>query len=239
MLALPFAVFIVSVFATLIVGPFHPHPVAQIGTPMSLHATEAIGIVLILKAFAAGCSAVTGVEAIANGVPAFKQPRVRTAQRTEFALGALLGGDADRDRDADPRSRRRPARRRHDARPADGRGVRDRLAVLRLEPGGDRGARTGGEHELRRPARADEHPRPRPSPPPRLLSSRRAARLPLRDRRARGGGGAAADRGRCGHQQADPAVRDRCVHRVHDQPDRARAPLARRSAPRGGARESR
>ena len=57
---------------------------------MSLHATEALGIVLILKAFAAGCSAVTGVEAIANGVPAFKQPRVRTAQRTEFALGALL-----------------------------------------------------------------------------------------------------------------------------------------------------
>src|SRR6476661_1014573 len=89
-LALPFAVFIVSVFATLIVGPFHPHPVAQIGTPMSLHATEAIGIVLILKAFAAGCSAVTGVEAIANGVPAFKQPRVQTAQRTELALGALL-----------------------------------------------------------------------------------------------------------------------------------------------------
>ena len=89
-LALPFAVFIVSVFATLIVGPFHPQPVAQIGTPMSLHATEAIGIVLILKAFAAGCSAVTGVEAIANGVPAFRHPRVRTAQRTELALGALL-----------------------------------------------------------------------------------------------------------------------------------------------------
>src|SRR2546430_1479549 len=89
-LALPFAVFIVSVFATLIVGPFHPNPVAKIGTPMSLHATSAVGIVLILKAFAAGCSAVTGVEAIANGVPAFRQPRVRTAQRTEFLLGALL-----------------------------------------------------------------------------------------------------------------------------------------------------
>jgi amino acid transporter len=89
-LALPFGVFIVSVFATLIVGPFHPNPVAKIGTPMSLHATTAVGIVLILKAFAAGCSAVTGVEAIANGVPAFKQPRVRTARRTEFALGALL-----------------------------------------------------------------------------------------------------------------------------------------------------
>jgi amino acid transporter len=89
-LLLPFAVFIVSVFATLIVGPFHSHPVAQVGTAIPIHATTALGIVLILKAFAAGCSAVTGVEAIANGAPAFKQPRVRTAQRTELALGALL-----------------------------------------------------------------------------------------------------------------------------------------------------
>ena len=89
-LVVPFAVFIVSVFATLIVGPFHSHPVAQVGTPIPIHATAALGVVLLLKAFAAGCSAVTGVEAIANGVPAFKEPRVRTAQRTELALGALL-----------------------------------------------------------------------------------------------------------------------------------------------------
>ena len=47
-------------------------PSPRSAPPMSLHATEAIGIVLLLKAFAAGCSAVTGVEAIANGVPAFR-----------------------------------------------------------------------------------------------------------------------------------------------------------------------
>ena len=35
----------------------------------------ALGIVLLLKAFASGCSAVTGVEAISNGVPAFREPR--------------------------------------------------------------------------------------------------------------------------------------------------------------------
>ena len=46
---------------------------------------------LLLKAFASGCSAVTGVEAISNGVPAFKEPRIRTAQRTEISLGVLLG----------------------------------------------------------------------------------------------------------------------------------------------------
>lgn len=58
---------------------------------MPAHAETALGVVLILKAFAAGCSAVTGVEAIANGTPAFRQPRVRSAQRTEISLGLLLG----------------------------------------------------------------------------------------------------------------------------------------------------
>jgi amino acid transporter len=91
LLMLPAAVFVGSVFAALIVGPFHSDPVSVIGTKTTFHATEALGAILILKAFAAGCSAVTGVEAIANGVPAFKKPRVRTAQRTELVLGVLLG----------------------------------------------------------------------------------------------------------------------------------------------------
>jgi hypothetical protein len=48
-------------------------------------------VVLLLKAFSSGCSALTGVEAIANGVPAFREPRVKRAQRTELMLGGLLG----------------------------------------------------------------------------------------------------------------------------------------------------
>jgi amino acid transporter len=87
----PAAVFLVSIIALLIISPFHSHPVAVIGTAEPIHATEAVGLVLLLKAFAAGCSAVTGVEAIANGVPAFRKPRVRTAQRTEVSLGVMLG----------------------------------------------------------------------------------------------------------------------------------------------------
>jgi amino acid transporter len=90
-LMLPTVVFIVSILAVLVVGPFHSTPKAVIGTPIPIKATEALGIVLLLKAFAAGCSAVTGVEAIANGCPAFRRPRVRTAQRTELSLGVLLG----------------------------------------------------------------------------------------------------------------------------------------------------
>jgi amino acid transporter len=91
LLMLPAAVFIVSILALVVIGPFHPHPVATIGTDLGpIHATTALGVILVLKAFAAGCSAVTGVEAIANGVPAFREPRVRRAQRTEISLGVLL-----------------------------------------------------------------------------------------------------------------------------------------------------
>jgi amino acid transporter len=91
-LLLPFAtVFVVSVLAVIVVGLVHPHVQAVIGTKQTFPVTEALGIVLILKAFAAGCSAVTGVEAIANGVPAFRPPRERTAQTTEITLGILLG----------------------------------------------------------------------------------------------------------------------------------------------------
>jgi hypothetical protein len=50
-----------------------------------------VGALLLLKAFASGCAALTGVEAIANAVPSFRRPRVKRAQRAEVALGAVLG----------------------------------------------------------------------------------------------------------------------------------------------------
>jgi amino acid transporter len=87
----PTLVFIASIFAVIVVGPFHPHPVAVIGTPKTPQLPQALTILVILKAFASGCSAVTGVEAIANGVPAFRAPKVRNAQITEILLGVLLG----------------------------------------------------------------------------------------------------------------------------------------------------
>ena len=96
LLVFPTALFLVSIFATIVVGALHSAPVATIGTKETFPATETLGVLLLLKAFAAGCSAVTGVEAISNGVPAFKQPTVRTAQRTEISLGVLLALDAAR-----------------------------------------------------------------------------------------------------------------------------------------------
>ncbi len=91
LLMAPTFVFVISILAVIVVGAFRGHPVARIGTGLGpIRGTTAVGVVLILKAFASGCSAVTGVEAIANGVPAFRGPRVRTAQRTEISLGVLL-----------------------------------------------------------------------------------------------------------------------------------------------------
>ncbi|WP_332838686.1 APC family permease [Nocardia bovistercoris] len=88
----PAALFVGLVVAVIVVGLTRPRPVAVIGgehTPFD--PVVAIGIILVLKAFAAGCSALTGVEAIANAVPAFREPRARRAQHTEVALGLLLG----------------------------------------------------------------------------------------------------------------------------------------------------
>ncbi|MET8423904.1 APC family permease [Nocardia sp. NPDC004860] len=88
----PTIVFILAIFAVIAGGFLHHDPVAIIGTDLGpVEPVESVGIVLLLKAFSAGCSALTGVEAIANAVPAFRTPAVKRAQHTEMALGALLG----------------------------------------------------------------------------------------------------------------------------------------------------
>jgi amino acid transporter len=86
----PTVVFIVAIYAVIVLGLLRAHPVTEPSHPAS-SAAASVGVLLLLKAFASGCSALTGVEAIANAVPTFRKPRVRRAQRTEIALGALLG----------------------------------------------------------------------------------------------------------------------------------------------------
>ncbi len=46
---------------------------------------------MILRAFANGCSSMTGVEAISNGVPMFREPAVRNASATTYSMSAILG----------------------------------------------------------------------------------------------------------------------------------------------------
>ncbi|AUG77818.1 amino acid permease [Kitasatospora sp. MMS16-BH015] len=93
----PTAVFVLAILTVIVVGLFRTEPAATAtaaaagqATALSGDATS-VGVLLLLKAFASGCSALTGVEAVANAVPSFRAPRVRRAQRTEVALGALLG----------------------------------------------------------------------------------------------------------------------------------------------------
>ncbi len=90
LLILPTVIFIVAIAAVLIGGLVRTHPVVPVAHNLP-QVTQAVGLLLLLRAFASGCSALTGVEAIANAVPSFRQPRVRRAQHTEMWLGILLG----------------------------------------------------------------------------------------------------------------------------------------------------
>jgi amino acid transporter len=54
------------------------------------HGSQALGLFLVLRAFASGSVALTGTEAVSNGVPAFKPPEARNAQTTLLAMGALF-----------------------------------------------------------------------------------------------------------------------------------------------------
>ncbi|MEV7416530.1 APC family permease [Streptomyces sp. NPDC089919] len=91
----PTAVFVGSILAMIAVGLFRDGLVSTetaAGHASALgEGATTVGALLLLKAFAAGCSALTGVEAVANAVPSFRAPAARRAQRTEVALGALLG----------------------------------------------------------------------------------------------------------------------------------------------------
>ncbi len=67
-------------------GEFSPEVVAQAGK-----IPEQVGVLLLLRAFAAGAVALTGTEAIATGVPAFKPPESRNAATTLAVMAGLLG----------------------------------------------------------------------------------------------------------------------------------------------------
>lgn len=92
--AIPTYLFIGSALLLIVVGLLKSlliqhHPV--LGTFDLVKAAEPLSIFLILKSFAAGCTAMTGVEAISNGVPAFKKPEPRNAAITLTWMAVTLG----------------------------------------------------------------------------------------------------------------------------------------------------
>ncbi|MBK9941137.1 MAG: APC family permease [Kouleothrix sp.] len=95
--AVPTYLFIVSMFALIGAGLVNvimsggvvtPAPAPAI--PMIAEETQALSFFLLLRAFAAGCTALTGIEAIADGVPAFKKPESRNAAITLVIMAVIL-----------------------------------------------------------------------------------------------------------------------------------------------------
>jgi amino acid transporter len=70
-------------------GGLHPLPTAQVTEQGQL--TSLALVFIVLRAFSGGCSAMTGTEAISNGVPAFKPPESRNAAMTLGIMAAILG----------------------------------------------------------------------------------------------------------------------------------------------------
>jgi amino acid transporter len=78
----------VGVYRTILSGG---HPVPVMVPPPALPATmKYLTLWLLLKTFASGCAAMTGVEAVSNGVMAFGEPRAKKAQRTLTIIIAIL-----------------------------------------------------------------------------------------------------------------------------------------------------
>lgn len=91
-LAYPVYLFVLALFILIVVGiyqvftgqaPTNLH--APVGTPVA-----GITLFLLLRAFASGCSALTGVEAISNAIPNFKDPAPKNAAKTLMIMGGLL-----------------------------------------------------------------------------------------------------------------------------------------------------
>jgi amino acid transporter len=94
----PTYLFLVCMFAAILIGVVktlasggHPSPI--IAPPAAPAATAAaVSLWLLLKAFSSGCTAMTGVEAVSNGVKAFREPTAQTARRTLAIIIACLVG---------------------------------------------------------------------------------------------------------------------------------------------------
>src|SRR5215208_2516255 len=95
MFAVPTYIFILSTFTLIGVGlfkiatgQFERAPLPE--TPHEIAGLQSISFFLLLRAFAAGCTALTGVEAISDGVPAFKKPESKNAAITLVIMAVIL-----------------------------------------------------------------------------------------------------------------------------------------------------
>jgi amino acid transporter len=91
-MAIPVYLFLFTYIPMLVYGGIvlfinGPSPLATVAPP----ATQPLTLFLILHTFATGCTALTGIEAISNGVPAFQRPESKNAGRTLIIMAILMG----------------------------------------------------------------------------------------------------------------------------------------------------
>jgi len=91
----PTYIFVGSLLAAIVLGVFKSimaggHPVPVVAPPPPGPAVAAVSVWLLMKAFSSGCTAMTGVEAVSNGVRAFREPVVDTARRVLTIIIGLL-----------------------------------------------------------------------------------------------------------------------------------------------------
>jgi amino acid transporter len=77
-------ILILAGFYRVVTGDVQLYPAEHIQT------TEAIGLFLILRAFSSGCATLTGIEAVSNGIPAFRPPEPKNASITLVWMAAIL-----------------------------------------------------------------------------------------------------------------------------------------------------
>ena len=93
--AIPTYFFVASVFIMIVVGIVQtltgnaPEAESANYVVQGESVAQAALILLLLRSFASGCAALTGVEAIANGVPAFRVPKIKNAQTTLVLMGGI------------------------------------------------------------------------------------------------------------------------------------------------------
>jgi Amino acid transporters len=92
---LPTYIFIFSMLILIVCGLFRLftgslHPI-QYDTPiLPTETIQGIGMLILLKAFSSGCTAMSGVEAVSNAVPSFAHPSTRNAKHVLFMLGVII-----------------------------------------------------------------------------------------------------------------------------------------------------
>jgi amino acid transporter len=91
-LAYPVYLFVVAIFVLIVCGviKYVSGGVEAVGSEFEM-ASSSVGLFLLLKAFSSGCSALTGVEAVSNAIPNFKQPAEKNAATTLIMMGVILG----------------------------------------------------------------------------------------------------------------------------------------------------